>query len=97
MQRARRRSRGRRGRATACASSAGALTWQLAQAVSRPRLWNAKKELRSIDLELDEAQARDAALAQAQRDEPARFEAFAKRIAALDGTHPRADPAAWPR
>ena len=64
---------------------AGALTWQLAQEFP-DRLWNAKKALRSINLELELAQARDAALAQAQRDEPARHEAFAKRITALEGT-----------
>ncbi|HEX6721840.1 MAG TPA: tetratricopeptide repeat protein [Burkholderiaceae bacterium] len=64
---------------------AGALTWQLAQEFP-DRLWNAKKALRSINLELELAQARDAALAQAQRDEPARHEAFAKRIIALEGT-----------
>jgi hypothetical protein len=61
---------------------AGALTWELAQ--QQPgRLWEAKKSLRSIDVGLDEAKRRDAALAQAQRDEPARFEKFAARIAAL--------------
>jgi tetratricopeptide (TPR) repeat protein len=64
---------------------AGALTWQLAQEFP-DRLWNAKKALRSINMELEMAQVRDAALAQAQRDEPARHEAFAKRIAALEGT-----------
>jgi tetratricopeptide (TPR) repeat protein len=63
----------------------GALTWQLAQEFP-DRLWNAKKALRSINLELELAQARDAALAQAQRDEPARHEAFAQRIAALETT-----------
>jgi len=64
---------------------AGALTWQLAQEFP-DRLWNAKKALRTINIELELAQARDAALAQAQRDEPARHEAFAKRIATLEGT-----------
>ena len=39
--------------------------------------------LRSVDSELQQARGRDAALAQAQRDEPARFERFAQRIAAL--------------
>jgi hypothetical protein len=38
----------------------------------------------NIDSQIAQAQARDAALAQAQRDEPARFDAFGKRIAALD-------------
>jgi hypothetical protein len=64
---------------------AGALTWQLAQEFP-DRLWNAKKALRTINMELELAQARDAALVQAQRDEPARHEAFAKRITALEGT-----------
>ena len=64
---------------------AGALTWQLAQEFP-DRLWNAKKALRSINMEIELAQARDAALAQAQRDEPARHEAFAQRIATLEGT-----------
>jgi hypothetical protein len=63
---------------------AGALTWQLAQEFP-DRLWVAKKALRTINTELELAQARDAALAQAQRDEPARHEAFAKRITALEG------------
>jgi hypothetical protein len=62
---------------------AGALTWQLAQDHSG-RLWGARKDLQSIDTELTQARIRDAALAQAQRDEPVRFDAFAKRIAALD-------------
>ncbi|MCW5661461.1 MAG: tetratricopeptide repeat protein [Burkholderiaceae bacterium] len=64
---------------------AGALTWQLAQEFP-DRLWTLKKALRTINMELELAQARDAALAQAQRDEPARHEAFARRIAALEGT-----------
>jgi tetratricopeptide (TPR) repeat protein len=64
---------------------AGALTWQMAQEFP-DRLWQAKKALRTINMELELAQARDAALLQAQRDEPARHEAFAKRITALEGT-----------
>jgi hypothetical protein len=63
---------------------AGALTWQLAQEFP-DRLWAAKKSLRTIDTELELARARDAALVQAQRDEPARHEQFAKRIAELEG------------
>jgi hypothetical protein len=63
--------------------ASGALTWQLAgDAVGRA--WNAKKDLVTIDTQVTEAQQRDAALAQAQRDEPERFERFGKRIAALD-------------
>ena len=64
---------------------AGALTWQLAQ--EHPdRLWQAKKALRTINTELELARARDEALAQAQRDEPARHEQFAARIAQLEAS-----------
>jgi hypothetical protein len=62
---------------------AGALTWQLAQQYP-DRLWDAKKSIRTIAAQLAEAHGRDAALAQAQRDEPARFEQFGTRIPALD-------------
>ena len=63
--------------------ASGALTWQLANdAVGRA--WTAKKELVTIDTQVTQAQQRDAALAQAQRDEPERFDRFGKRIAALD-------------
>jgi hypothetical protein len=62
--------------------AAGALTWQLAQDFSQ-RVWNAKKDMQAIDAELAHAVARNQALSDAQRDEPARFEAFAKRIRAL--------------
>ena len=63
--------------------ASGVLTWQLADDYSG-RAWAAKKELASIDTQVEQAQARDAALAQAQRDEPARFDAFGQRIKALD-------------
>jgi len=64
---------------------AGALTWQLAQ--EHPdRLWSARKALRTINTELELAHARDDALAQAQRDEPARQEQFAARIAELEAS-----------
>ena len=62
--------------------AAGALSWQLAQEQT-PRIWEMKKELQRIDTELAELKRRDAELAQAQKDEPARFDAFGKRIAAL--------------
>jgi hypothetical protein len=62
---------------------AGALTWQLTQEYP-VRLWEAKKRLRELDVELGQARERDTALAQAQRDEPAHFEQFASRIAQLD-------------
>jgi hypothetical protein len=63
--------------------AAGVLTWQLAQEYPA-RLWEAKKNLKATDLGLSEARRRDAALAQGQRDEPARHERFAQRIAELD-------------
>jgi hypothetical protein len=63
--------------------AAGALTWNLARELP-VRLWDAKKNLRTIDTHLAEAQQHDAALAQAQRDEPARQQAFAGRIDELD-------------
>ena len=62
--------------------AAGVLSWQLAQAQTT-RIWDMKKELQRIDTELVELKRRDADLAQAQKDEPARFDAFGKRIAAL--------------
>ena len=62
---------------------AGALTWQLAQQYPA-RVWDAKKALATIDNALAQAREREIALAQAQRDEPARHEAFARRIALLD-------------
>ena len=62
--------------------AAGVLTWQLAQDFPA-RLWRAKKELQEITEQIQNAQQLDAALTQAQRDEPARFDAFAKRIAAI--------------
>lgn len=64
--------------------AAGALTWQLAQQYPL-RVWEARKGLRDVDAGLAEARDRDAALARAQRDEPARFEGFGARIAGLDG------------
>ncbi len=62
--------------------ASGALTWQLAQDYPA-RVWQAKQQLQSVTDELATAQRLDAALAQAQRDEPARFETFDKRIAAI--------------
>lgn len=58
----------------------GLLTWDLAQD-HVARLWAAQKDLRITDRELGEAKQRDAALARAQIDEPARFDAFARRVA----------------
>jgi hypothetical protein len=61
----------------------GALTWELAQQYPQ-RVHQAVRQLQVIDTQLTEAQQREHALAQAQKDEPQRFEAFAARIAALD-------------
>jgi len=63
--------------------AAGALTWRMAQAYPA-RLWEARKALKATDEALTEARGHDAALAQAQRDEPARHEQFAVRIAELN-------------
>jgi len=63
--------------------ASGVLTWQLADDYVG-RTWQAKKELVTIDAQMAEARQRDAALAQAQRDEPARFDRFGQRIKALD-------------
>lgn len=65
--------------------AAGALTWQLAQDYPA-RVWEAKKALRTTDQQIDEARAREAALVQAQRDEPVRFDRFEARIKALSPT-----------
>jgi hypothetical protein len=61
----------------------GTLAWELSSQWP-DRLWQAKKALRDGDRGLEEAQAREARLAKAQRDEPLRFERFAKRIDALE-------------
>ena len=61
---------------------AGALTWQLTQEFPA-KVWDARKSLAIIDTQLARAKAHEAALAQAQVDEPARFERFARRIAEL--------------
>jgi hypothetical protein len=63
--------------------AAGALTWQLAQQFPA-RVWESRKGLGAIDTGLAEARRRDAALVQAQRDEPARFERFGQRVGELD-------------
>ncbi|MBC7993847.1 MAG: hypothetical protein H7Z15_11460 [Rhizobacter sp.] len=62
---------------------AGALTWQLAQSYTA-RLYEAKRALQTLEAGINEAKQREAALVQAQRDEPARFDQFALRIAELD-------------
>ncbi|WP_341888349.1 hypothetical protein [Variovorax sp. YR752] len=60
----------------------GAMTWRLAQEYPA-RSWEAQKDLKTIDTELAQAREREAAVAKAQVEEPARHEAFAKRIAEL--------------
>jgi hypothetical protein len=62
--------------------ASGALTWQLAQDFPA-RLWSAQKDLKDIHTQLDLAQRRDTELGQAQQQEPLRFDAFGKRIAAM--------------
>ena len=61
----------------------GSLTWRLAQAYP-VRLYEAKRALQTLDAGLTEARQHEAALTQAQRDEPVRFDRFAERIAELD-------------
>jgi hypothetical protein len=62
---------------------AGALTWQRSQDFPS-RSWEARKSLRAVDAALADARQRDAALAGAQKAEPARHERFAERLARLD-------------
>jgi hypothetical protein len=70
----------------------GVLSWELSSQWSE-RLWNTTKALRDADRGLEEAQAREQRLARAQREEPQRFDAFAKRIdtlaAQIDALIPR--------
>jgi hypothetical protein len=60
----------------------GALLWQQAQQLPA-RAWRVKKALRDTDQALANARERDAALLQAQQEEPARHARFAARIGAL--------------
>ncbi len=62
--------------------AAGALHWQQTQNFA-DRLWQAKKGMAELERNLAEAHAREAALAHAQRAEPAKLDAFAVRIEAL--------------
>lgn len=61
---------------------AGALLWQQNQEYSQ-RLWKARKATQALLADLERTQALDDALLAAQRDEPARLEAFSKRLDAL--------------
>jgi hypothetical protein len=61
---------------------AGVLAWQISQD-SVGRLWDAKVELERIEGQLAEAKRHADALSTAQREEPLRFDRFARRIAAM--------------
>jgi hypothetical protein len=63
--------------------AAGALTWRLSQ-THAARLYEAKRAMQTLEAGLAEAKQREAALAQAQRDEPAKFDRFGERIVELD-------------
>ena len=71
---------------------AGALLWEQSDQFSA-RLWNARKAMQELQRTLVQAQQRDAALGQAELDEPSRLDTFASRIdtlaAYLDQTMPR--------
>jgi len=60
----------------------GVLIWSLARN-HHARQWAAQQALGEVDSGLVEAQGRSEALAQAQRDEPARLQRFAQRIAEI--------------
>jgi hypothetical protein len=62
--------------------ASGLLSWQLAQKQT-DRAWALQKEMQRIDAELVEIRRRDAELLAAQKEEPARFDRFGQRIAAL--------------
>jgi tetratricopeptide (TPR) repeat protein len=63
--------------------AAGAMVWRLAQSYPT-RVYEAKRALQTLEAGIAEAQAHEAALDKAQREEPARFDRFAERIAELD-------------
>ena len=62
--------------------ASGLLSWQLAKKQT-DRAWALQKEMQRIDAELVEIRRRDAELLAAQKEEPARFDRFGQRIAAL--------------
>ena len=62
---------------------AGVLSWQISQD-SVGRLWDAKVELERMESLLGEAKRHADALSAAQREEPLRFDRFARRIAAIN-------------
>ena len=59
----------------------GALTWRPRR--NTRRAWEAQKDMKTIAAELAQAREREATVARAQVEEPARHEAFARRIAEL--------------
>ena len=61
----------------------GLLAWQLSQD-SVGRLWDAKIELERMEARVNEAKRHADALSAAQREEPLRFDRFARRIAAIN-------------
>jgi len=62
--------------------ASGALLWQQSEQFSA-RLWSARKGMQELERQVALAKERDAALGQAQRDEPARLDDFARRLDAL--------------
>src|SRR5436190_829439 len=62
---------------------AGVLAWQISQD-SVGRRWDAKIELERMESRLGEAKRHADALSTAQREEPLRFDRFARRIAAIN-------------
>lgn len=62
--------------------ASGAMVWRLAQAYPE-RAYATRRDLQALDAGVAEAQAREARLQQAQRDEPAKFDRFAERITEL--------------
>lgn len=62
---------------------AGLLSWDLAQAAPE-RQWQAEKAIAALDSQREQAQARLAALAQAQQEQTQRFAQLGQRITALN-------------
>lgn len=61
----------------------GAMAWRLAEA-EPGRLWDAKKGLKATDTNLAQARVLEDELARAEKEEPARFERLAARLADLE-------------
>jgi tetratricopeptide (TPR) repeat protein len=60
----------------------GAMVWRLAQAYPQ-RVYDARRDLQTLEAGVAEAQGREVRLQQAQRDEPAKFDRFGERIVDL--------------